>query len=214
MTTQSIATQVYNLLVEMGNPAKLAESAIERANVKLQGAYDMGMNAARIAGDWATFQPVIETLEDNIRKNVDNLAVRFGAPKRDEEDKNGNKYKIPSSVSNVKSRVKKAFENGVSLEDSDGNARSYTEIKDELQAIATASKDERELARVAELTGEDAVRYEVQTLCQLISDSVKNITGSDLAELVTVLRAMTGNADLTSELEEAASDNEEIADAA
>jgi hypothetical protein len=208
MSNESIATQVYNLLVEMGNPAKLAESAIERANAKLQGAYDMGMNAARIAGDWATFQPIIEQLEDNIRKNVDNLAVRFGAPKRDEEDKNGNKYKIPSSVSNVKSRVKKAFENGVSLEDSDGNARSYTEVKDELQAIATANKEANEAAAVAELTGEDAVRHEVTVLCAQISESVKNVSGSDLAELVTVLRNLTGNAteseDTASELEAAA----------
>jgi hypothetical protein len=184
------ATQAYDLLVQMAKPAKQGERELAKAKEKIEGAYDLGMQAAVVCGSWEAFKPVIDRLEDNIRKNNDNMAVIFGAPKRDKADKKGNKYKIPFSVSTVKSRVKKAFEHGVSLTDEDGNARSYTSVKDELSAIAELEREAKASEAAKELTGDDKVRHDLMATLSKVREYSETLQGAELAKLLTAIRAI------------------------
>ena len=111
----TINRNVYLKLVEMGQAAKPAIKTVKDAKAELQGAYNLGVLAAVMAGSAQDFQACIEQLEDDIRHNRDGLAVKFGAPKREKPSENGEKYKIPSSVSTVKTVVLFAFAHGVSM---------------------------------------------------------------------------------------------------
>jgi len=192
---------ILAVLVTMAQPAKQGAAELEKAKGKIEGAYGIAMQAAAMSGDLETFLEAYSMLENNIRKNVGNLAVRFGAEKRDKVDKKGNKYKLPNSVTTAKSRIKAAFDlnvaftvDGAPLEvDSDGNPenlRSYTEVKDEVKATQDLAKEEKAQAAIAQLTGDDKVRHEVAELCNLIVKSLPDMQGAELSNLHTGLAAV------------------------
>lgn len=164
-----INQKAYALLVQMGKTVKQGEAALAKAKEATQGAYTVAVEAALLCKDWPEFEATIDALIDNIRKNVGNLAVSFGAQKRDRASKAGYKYKVPQSVSNARSELKKAFENGVNLAQEDGKPRAFREIADENKAIAELKRAEA----AKNLTGLPKARHEALEMLAKLQDWLK-----------------------------------------
>lgn len=154
----SVNQKAYSLFVEMGTAAKPAQKAVKANRDKLQGAYNIGVQAAILCGDLPTFKATIEKLESDIRYNRDGLAVTFGAPKRERPSEKGEKYTIPGSVSNVKAALLYAFEHEVPLADKDGKALTFGQIRKSNSAVK--AKLDREAG--TKLAGTDLMVWQVQ----------------------------------------------------
>jgi hypothetical protein len=192
--------KAYNLLVTMATSVASAVSAELKAKNSRQGAYDSAAEAAALCikeaqGDMTaakeSFLAVYETLEDNIRHNRDNLAVRTRAEKREKPDrKTGARYKVPASIQVAKSTLKSAFELGAAIiltDEKSGKTevRSFSAIREENSVIREA----REKAKMENATGVEKLRYDIRRDLQTVLERVGKASESELVTLSKALRA-------------------------
>lgn len=189
----TIHKQAFTLLVQMGQAAKPAMRAIAENREKLQGAYNLGVQAAVAVlldckGVYAEALPVfiatVEKLESDIRFNRDGLAVKFGAEKRAEPSEKGEKYKVPGSVSNVKSTLKFALENNVELH-KEGTAFTYGQIRKSNSAV----RDALERAKGQTLTGIEKLRWSVEQAAIKLRAKIGEMDEAALKAVETALAA-------------------------
>jgi hypothetical protein len=173
----------FGLLVSMGKEAGPAAQARDEARAKLQGAYDLGVQAAIECGNVETFIATIEKLEDDIRHNRDRLAIRFKAKPRKEASDTGEKYLVPSSVSTVKAALKFAFEHGVPLVNSAGEPDTFGNIR-KANAATRANLDK---AKGATLKGDDLARWQIQHGARALLEKAAKLEGADLAAAVKAI---------------------------
>lgn len=179
----SVNQKAFTLLVSMGAEAGPAIAKRDAMREKVQGAYDLGVQAAVECGDLATFRETIEKLEDDIRFNRDNLAVRFKAKKRKSESETGEKYLIPSSVSTVKAALIFSFEHGVPLV-KDGKPDTFGGIR----KANSAERSRIERDRGQTLKGDDLARWQVQHGARALLEKAGKMEAEQLAAAVAALK--------------------------
>lgn len=191
----SYDSKAYALLLSMADASKIGEQAKTKAKEALDGAYNIGVACAIACSSLPVFIATIEKLEDNIRMGRDKLHVKFGAPPRDKEGKDGAKYKVPSSVSTVKTVMKAAFEFGVAMVAKDAKTGEVRALAfSTIRKLNTAARDAQKVVKaeqaVAALSGIDLDRHNVALLCQAISNLAPAFTPDAVANALNILGAL------------------------
>lgn len=159
------------------NVAK-AGRALNKATDAKAGAYTSTVALAAEHG-WAATELALDTLFTRIKRDG-KLAAALGAKAREKATKDGDKYKVPGSLSVVKSVLKAANEHNVDLLGEDGEPRSFGAIRKDVKAAQTAAAE-------AEKTPDELVRDQVAEYLASIQASAANLTGDMLDALADSL---------------------------
>lgn len=192
------------------------ESDVRELESKLgaarEGMYVCGVKAAIKAGDKESFMSEVEKLENDCRTNARGIAEKYGiAQAKDthgelKTDEDGNPiYKVPSSLSTVKSVLGKAFDEKIDM----GTIRapvSFGKIRTtlrDLQAARAGSEsttDAPESTTDAEpatqndappvLTGDAKRRAEGRDLLYAVAESLDGYSGKVLTAILKLIRAL------------------------
>jgi hypothetical protein len=177
------------------------EAELEQAR---GGMYARAMQAGIVAGDRETFTGVVETLEDDIRRDKRGIGSKLHEKElvRHSTDKHGNLkywddeqtkpvYTIPSSLSTAKSVVGNALDAGIDL---------GTEKEPEsFSAVRTALKAAKEAAKEASLTGDAKRRAELRETLNGIADAAEGISGKALTALIKLVASVAKEAETAAE---------------
>ena len=170
------------------------EELMQQVEDARAGMYTHGVLAAIAAdGDGAVFEEVCDTLADDFRTNRRGIAEKYNCDQqRDKQgklktDKDGNPvYKVPSSLSSMRSHLKAAFEFGTDL----GTAKKPAAFS----AIRTANQVAREEAAKAARTPADEARDALAEIMQEISDAVSEASVEEINVIAELLQAVAAQA--------------------
>jgi hypothetical protein len=176
-----------------------AGRAIDKAADSKAGAYTSTVALAAEHG-WAATETALDTLFARIKRDV-KLATALGAEPRAKATEAGDKYKVPGSLSVVKSVLKAANEHNVDLLGEDGEARSFGAIRKDVRKAQAAAAE-------AAKTPDELIRDQVAEYLASIQASAASLTGDMLDALADsiapiVVQAKAAAAAATAEAETA-----------
>lgn len=165
------------------------DALIQELDAARAGMYTHGVLAAIAAkGDAKAFSETCETLADDFRFNRRGIAVKFNCEQakdkqgKDKVDADGNPiYKVPSSLSAMRSHLTQAIEHGVDLGTA-SKPNPYRAIKD-AKDVAKAE------AATANLSADDKAKQATRETLLAIADRVDALEGKALKAAIALINA-------------------------